>query len=408
MKNLILLVCAAVIALAGCSTQQNPFDGNVVGVDPDEGRKKPTPDPLFSDSLRLDSSSPELNFQEGTESTFTLSARSLIPATDALLQIENLLDFPGLKFDTKTLEIKWTPGLGFAGSDLQRRALLKVSYSVFSTEAQIRIQITKVFPVVVLKKLQQPQVVRVTDLVSQPIREGTLRQFEVVVDDQDSMTGKVPRLLITTNTSSSYPTAATLVDFTTSQPVQDSTNKARWTFRMQVDAREKELTRDEDQYEFAFIALSSFGIQSNLFPVNVKFRTDVKSPVFTFDNNDQVSVVATERNRLSFSVYDPSAEGKIVVSAGTLAVIPGQHDVTCLMSGGNFQVKCDVLLQPDLRAIGQTYTWTVRATNQSPVQGDSAANKQVVQTMFIKVEAPPPPPPTTTTSTTIAPQGGLQ
>jgi len=285
---------------------------------------------------------------------------------------------------------------------------LKVSYSVFSTEAQVRIQITKAFPVVVQKKLQQPQVVRVSDLISQPIREGQFRFFEVVVEDQDSSPGKVPRLLITSNPSSSYPSAATLVDFFTSTPEQDSSNKSRWTFRMQLDAREKDLTRDEDQYEFAVIALSNFGIQSNLFPVNVKFRTQVKSPVFTFDNYDQVNVVATERNRLSFSVYDPSGEGKLEVSATTVAVIPGQNDVSCFMSGGESQVKCDVLLQPDMRAIGQTYTWTVRAINRSPVAGDSASNKQVVQTMYIKVEAPPPPPPTTTTSTTIAPTGGLQ
>lgn len=369
MQRYIVAVVATSSILAACGMEQNPLAGKPVGVSPEEGRTKPTPDPLKSDSLRLDSSAARFIFQETVSSTFTISGRSLEEFEQAELVIENMQDFPGAQFDVQTGEFKWSPPRGYTNSQLYRTENLRVRYSVFSKALQSRIGRLFEIPVEVQIKTAQPVIVSVDDLTRNFVREDSTRNFVVTVRDEDSATNKGPRLMVLPSSNRFARNAAGFVKQIAPNPAQDSRDPKLWTFQMQVDLNGVELTKSEVQAQFELIALSNFGAQSATTAVNVNVRTDLKNPLFNFQSDEEIELKAGVRTELFFEAMDPALEGNVTMTIPFFNASLGYIDDNCVTSGA--RSYCRVLFQPAATEEGKSFVHTFSAVNSHPVTGDT-------------------------------------
>lgn len=363
-----ILLTTLVVAVA-CSTEQNPLAGKPIGVDPEVGRQKPTPDPLKSDSLRLDSSAARFTFQETVASTYTISGRALEDYEQGELVLENLSDFPGAEFDETKGELKWTPPRGFTNSQFFRNEVLRVRYSVFSKALEARIGRLFEIPMEVQIKMAQPVIVRVDDLTRSFVREDSTRNFVVTVRDEDSFTNKGPRLLILPASNRFVRNASGFIKQIAPNPAQDSTDPQLWTFQMQVDLAGAEVTRSEVQAQFELVALSQFGSQSTATAVNVNIRSELKNPDFNFQVGDEIALKAGVRTEVYFEAMDPWGEGRVELTIPFFNTSLGYVDDTCFSAGA--RSYCRVLFQPEISAVGTTIVHTFSAVNKHPVAGDT-------------------------------------
>lgn len=393
-RSILSILATSSIFLAACGLEQNPLAGKPVGVSPEEGRTKPTPDPMKSDSLRLDSSAARFIFQETVASTFTISGRSLEEFEQAELVIENMQDFPGAQFDLQTGELKWAPPRGYTNSQLYRTESLRVRYSVFSKALQVRIGRLFEIPVEVQIKASQPVIVSVDDLTRNFVREDSTRNFVVTVRDEDSATNKGPRLMVLPSSNRFTRNAAGFVKQIAPNPAQDSRDPKLWTFQMQVDLNGIELTKSEVQAQFELIALSNFGSQSAATAVNVNIRTDLEDPLFNFQVGDEIELKAGVRTELNFEAMDPALEGLVTMSLPFFNASLGYIDDKCVSSGA--RSYCRVLFQPAATEAGKSFVHTFSAVSSHPVTGDTLrrnANRslrfKVIPADVVPVDPPP-------------------
>lgn len=389
LQKSIVMAAAVSFVLGACGTEQNPLKGKPVGVDPEIGRQKPTPDPMKSDSLRLDSSASRFIFQETVSSTFTISGRSLEEADQAELVIENIQDFPGAQFDVQTGEFKWAPPRGYTNTQLYRTENLRVRYSVFSKALQSRIGRLFEVPVEVQIKTTQPVIVSVDDLSGRFVREDSIRNFEVTVRDEDSVTNKGPRLLILPSSNRWVRNASGFIKQIAPNPAQDSQDPKLWTFQMQVDLNGVELTKSEVQAQFELMALSNFGAQSAATAVNVNVRTDLGVPQFNFQVGDEIELKAGVLTELFFEAFDPALEGRVAMALPFFNASLGYIDDNCVSSGA--RSYCRVLFQPAETEAGKAFVHSFTAVSSHPVSGDTLSRNNSRSLRFKVLPADPVP-----------------
>jgi hypothetical protein len=395
MNRFLYLPLLAVVT--ACSMNQDPMAGQSEsvrnGVPPSEVRQKPAADPLFADSLRIRTSVEVFQFQETIESVYSISGQALLASKDPVLEITNLSEFPGATFDEKNGTFKWTPTKGYNGGLSVRNSLLKVQYSVESTEAKKRISKTLEVPIICAIKNSEPSIVAIDNLSNPPIREGERRQFRVTVRDEDAQVGQEPRLMILPGNSSYDLDGSTLVNKVVPKVDQDANDKSLYKFTLYLDVEKADVTNKEDTFQFNLMAVSRFGITSQIQKVNIRVLTSVSYPVISLNDNEYIPVHAGQDTTISFMAMDPKSEGTVTVSTSKLDDSLGARGYACSGSGrGNNPVVCKVTLNPQPEAVGRRLVWNVQANNKSPIINDSAfrnTNKKVY--IDVKPAVVPPP-----------------
>jgi hypothetical protein len=401
------VVALSFLALvSGCSKlQQNPFTNvDQYLKDPVPPGYKPDPGatPMKSDELRIDADE-FYSTTEGDTTTFQISGRVLTPIdgqTPVLgkqfqLQIENLGDFPGARFDGKTGAFEWTPQPGFVEEGTKRIVEMRVTMDTttgLSTSRRLNIY--------VMRKETDPSVERVDSTLT-TVTEGDYRTFKVTVrdpDGDDTPNGH-PRLVVT---NAKFGQDIGSLVSVISGPVRDTVDKALWNYTMALDLRDAEVSKSISDASFGLIVISQFGHSSNPTPVNLKVRTLLAKPVASWleDYYSHVSFLSVQDNTMTFTVTDPKAEGTL--GASFTRCEPGAN-CSCSTPDPSkaYILLCKVRWFPSLSQASGNYTFSVHVTNSVYGAGVSPAADDFNR--VIEIKAPPPLPPTPTPYPTPSP-----
>lgn len=395
-----MMMLAATLAVASGCSKQDPFADKPEsirnGVPPEEDREPPAAKPVAADALRIDTLD-FYTFKEGVESEFTVNGRVLIPNTDFDLSIDNMRDFPNANFDAATGVFKWNPPRETTGQDYGAPKRLVVR---LTTKSAPIIGTTKSVLLYVTRGENDPQIVEVDDLKRIATREREIRPFKVVVRDADAMDleGLRPRLLAVTNKRGVSDIAGLIYmkEPTTSEPnpVQDTTDKSKWTFNMIMDLRGREFTAHRETFNFALQAISRFG-RTGTRNIDADIQTDVERPQVSWV--DQIDAFANQENRIQFTVYDPKGEGKLSVNWVTrLDTLPGAATGSCTDQSRDGAQLCTISWKPtESAAGGPPIDIEFEVLNQSKVPGDIKFIKEKfrrkVQIKKLAVTLPPMP-----------------
>lgn len=328
---------ALAIIGAGCSMHQDPYadqsDAVKNRVAPEKDKAPPPGKADKQEALWIDADD-NFEFKEGAaNSVVTIGARvssellghDPVLGQDYTLSIDNLADFPGASFDAPTGQLTWSPRPGFVQSNYTRNVHFDVTLT--TKFSPIR-KTTKSILAVVTRSKIDPSIVSIEDLSVNPIHEGEARVFKVVVrdphaDDQDDMRP----LLTVVASDNTKPSAAGYITqqkgMGTANPTRDPNDPTLWNFNLVIDLRNKELTTGKTTLGFGLVATSRYGEASPIKTGNATVITSLNDPLVTWPDSQPIDVVAGKENTVTFSVFDPKAEGNLSV---------------------NFTTRCDVTL----------------------------------------------------------------
>lgn len=369
------------------------------GVDRGAAKPAPKPTPLPSESLRIDTAE-FYSFKETLEGSATVSGRVLIPiggktaekGVDYEVNIENMSAFPGASYDAITGQFKWTPPRGFVDMEYTRNMSLIVS---LNTKIAPVLSIRRIIPVFVTRVENDPEIIKVEGLSNGSIREGSTREFQVVVKDPDAADNDWarPRLLVVNNRAGSHSAAAmiSLVQpgWGNTNPTVDPNDKHLWVFKLNVDARDREVTASESLLSFGLIAVSRFGRSSSPENVDVRFLTNVRKPVISW--KDTLNFVGGRDVLINFNVFDPQSEGRVLFRFDRCVTLPGSPYCTCAQQGAN-NLLCTIRWKvPDVSSVIE-YVIEGVAENLSPVLSDSQKATAALSGRVRVTPAPKSPP----------------
>lgn len=365
-----------VIGMAvGCTKlQQDPLSG-----EPDSIRngkpatEKPAPEiPQKEEVLKLDYYK-TYTFREGVESEIVLNGRLLqsvngqegVINRDFEVFVDNMGDFPGATFDRATNTFRWKPSHVSAG-DMYTEIPLIIKGATLTLQKNV--SRTEEAVVIVIRSETDPQIKSVN--ASFPVlREGQSYDFTVTVKDPDTAAslGQAPRLFALPSGNSYNKDGSRLIKMvpgTTSapNPVQDPQDPSLWTFKMRVETGDLELTANEDYFSASIEVMSVFGRRANQ-NVSFKIATTVRAPEITW--RDRMSVNAGSKANVSFSVYDPKSEGRIMAVISNCSVLPGAT-CSCISNTGDFSMRtCTISWNVPANQTLGTYTVKVDTENES-------------------------------------------
>lgn len=350
-----LALAAVLAAFAGCTNglNQDPYANQ-----PDEVRKAGPMDPkpkekphdaLSSEYLRINADPESLEFVEGAQGKAKIIGAVLgdvnghdpVLGQDYELAIDNIGEFPGASFDASTGEFKWSPQPGFVDANYTRNIHLTVTLTT-KTSPILRTQ--KTILGVITRSSQQPTIVSIDDLTSNPVKEGDTRDFKVVVRDPHadakSADGK-PRLSIVAD-QAGKASASNLIYCLggkgCSDPTQDPSDPSLYTFKMRVDLQNKEVTKNKSSLSFGVMATSRFGEASAVREGTVAIVTTLQDPTISWSSGDAVNVVAGRENVVNFVISDMTSDSNLTI---------------------NFDTRCDLVL-------GTTATCGCTALSRDP------------------------------------------
>jgi hypothetical protein len=401
MRKHLVLTTALVMgfALAGC--KQDPlakYPAEVRNAKPGDDKPKDN-DPILRDSLFIDTND-FYQVKEGDTVTFEIKGRVInLPNTTFEISIDNLADFKGATFDAATGTFSWKAPQDTVKSDMQTILPLKV-LMVANTNGSILAQ-NKTVNIFVLRELAQPQILAVNGLKNADLREGGQpAYFEASVKSTEEMSA--PTLSVVLNRAgaqngSGYVTLRPLDQNITVNPVQNSVDKTLWTFYLQVNLQDAEVTDSQADLYFGLQAYSSFGMASPVFSSQMTVKNKWADPRSSW--SDEVQFTQGQENTYTFSVLDPRDEGRIEVTFSNCSSLGAQ----CTCSGATRSVSnCKIVWTP--RAAGsQSIKYTV--INRSTVPTDSSFGRRDFSGS-IKILSAPKPSPTPNPTPSPAPVGG--
>jgi hypothetical protein len=182
-----VLVLSVLIVQTGCSNwKQDPLadqDG-ILGNGTDKPVKEETEKPLSSDAVRIVSDD-FLRFKENEELSFTIGVKNLLAGYSAELNIDNMAEFPGAKFNSSKGIFTWRPSKGtILAKDVERYMVLKVR-AIASRQGSATIYNEKEIQVVLNRQFNKPQITNIARSATL-LREGEQAEVRVMIDDLDA------------------------------------------------------------------------------------------------------------------------------------------------------------------------------------------------------------------------------
>lgn len=348
--------------LAACSMRQDPLSGapEVVrqGVPPNIDRPAST-QPLPKEALQIDAPS-LVNGRVGVPLEFKVSGRIMMPNVSFKLAIENLNDFPGASFDQSTGEFKWIPSKAMMGSSLSLEVPLRISLITDVTPENPTISMEKrTIMLVVVNNYSKPIMNTITS--NDPLTTGLRYTLPFQLEDIDALGAKDVTINIRdcTSTYGSASIAHMVVIRNIDADVTAGPNKYKGD--AVIDLTAAEYLRS-GVYCFALVAVSKFGVASDLYKKEVYIELKMKATKITALNGPVIKV--GEKAIFSFSVYDPSGAGSLKIKAmddiGKL--LPGST-MSCVPSGySRGQLDCEGVIDAT-SATEKTYYFNMTVDN---------------------------------------------
>lgn len=325
MKNFKAILSSILImaALAGCSKwNQDPLTGLEGNLQ--DGRNTPTgeaPKPgTPSDNIRIDTVD-NYSFQEGTEGSFIITARMLVPGYETSIDFVNLESFPGAQFDPATGTFSWTPPVGTsAGPGLHvKELLIRVTAEREGYVSQVRVEGRQIS---VTKMTTAPEVISTTG--PKTLREGEMGFFKVLVRDRSAAEGISATWPSLMTMAPSY--GRNLSGYLTVSDVK-SLGKGEFEFTLKVSLTNEEVSDSVEVYQADLIAYSSSGVRSVSKNISINFYTSFSKIQSTWW--ESVTAVIGKPLRYQFTIYDPKDE--VALSNPVFSNLPGGALVDCKM-----------------------------------------------------------------------------
>jgi hypothetical protein len=387
MRSLSILTLS--LFLMSCGLSQNPLEKypNAVQNPKPPATKPEVPEAIPSDALRLNA--PDVvTFVETVESQFDLSGRVLIPGYVGRIEIINLADFQGAKFDPATGAFKWLPPKGIVMDGLMTERELLVRLVAESEEKLPLIRLKSIK--VLIQRLAGIPVVESVTTNATLFREGESYDFDIVVKDPDAgfVEELAPQVLILTPQNIS-PKIKSLSGYMTLSKKQLSSDGKSWIFSYRLNLNGEEVTDSSVQGGFDIQAVSRFGGVSAVVPYRAKVFTRLGRMVSN-NQRDKMLVPAGQSFQYVFFTWDPKLEAKLeLVSYSGLP--PNVTFVCSAVSQG--QLRCVLNWTPTETQIGSTYnlTYVVRGSNTDSTDTQTVTETFTQRISIVKADEKLPP-----------------
>jgi|GEM_PF-2870730 len=417
------LAAIALLAIfAGCSLHQDPYADqpeevkNAGPMTPVEKTK--SPDAMSPSSLRIQFQPEDsLEFKEGVESKVTIKGSVMMDVNghdpvlgqDYQLSIDNIADFPGASWDASTGEFKWTPTVGYVQSEYTRNVHLNVTLRTFFGT---KLTAQKSIIGVITRAELDPTIESIDDLTMNPVKEGEVRDFKVVVRDphaDDRSADTKPRLTIVSD-GSGASSASNLIYCAgykgCTDPEKDPNDPQRYTFKLRADLQNKEVTLNRSTLSFGVMATSRFGEASAVKKANIVIVSQIQDPQISWSAGDAIQVVAGRENTVNFTVFDPGSDGQLSVSFDTRCDLTLGPNATCscqtLGRLGTTTQLCTISWAVPAQPLQTDFQLQFSSHNQSR-DGSQVKNTPFQRTLHVIQPAGGNPPPGSGPIHTIAP-----
>jgi len=362
MRRLFIVILSGIFV--SCGLSQNPLEkypASVQNAKP-PATKPEVPEAMPSDALRL--SAPDVvSFVETVESQFDLSGRVLIPDYKWRIEIMNLIDFPGAKFDPAKGVFKWLPpkGIVIEGFLAERELHVRLVAESDSKLPLVRLKSIKVF---VQRQAGVPVVQSITT-GNDVFREGGSYDFEVVVSDPDAgvTEDSAPQVLLL-NPPNVFPKIKSLSSYVTLLKRRLSSDGKSWIFNYRLNLNGEEVTDSSVQGGFDIQAISRFGSVSSLTPYRAKVFTRLGG-LFSNNQAETLWVTAGQPFQYLFLTWDPKFEARLELVS--FSGLPPDTQFVC-SSAIQGQLRCIANWTPTETQIGSTYnlSYVIRGANSDP------------------------------------------
>lgn len=315
------------------------------------------------------------------------------------LQLLNAAEFPGAKLtlekeiplnDPQSLTaekkyvMSWIPPKGTITTETQVRRIadlkLNVSGSVSTTTS-------KSFGIDVAKLFTVPEIRNVSAGITS-INEGSSYRLTVNVFDPDS-TSSVPPVLRFVQTASGVSGVDAAQFFKVGVPTYNPSTQI-FTFGVDFDLRNKELTTSKEWFDFEVLAINRFQRVSTSYGLSYYVSTVLKDPITSL----QPTVYEVTRGQLtihSFTVMDPGNEGDVTAVFGTpLNNFPGTVLLDCRQPNvaNRWLRTCELRASTYASAYLQNFSVRVDTTNKS-ITG-TVPTKIISTNITLKIVDPKP------------------
>ena len=373
--------------LIACSGgwEQDPLKGaNQAILDGQPPSTKPeVPTPVVSEAIRIDSAD-IVNLQEETETAVEIKARTLMKGYSVKVEIENLANFKGAKFDSASGKFTWTPEKGsVVDVESSTYPLNVLVIAKGSTPKDVDLVRRKTIQLNVFRLFMAPTIESVKDVESS-VREGKVDWFEITVKDPDGglKTDEAPVLQILNPSFLS-----SIASYVFIEDVVAGVGNKTWIYKMKIDLKDAEITDSSENFGFRIRAVNRFGRSS----AEQELRTKVYTQLTKMDTSwvSEVEMTPAQENVYPFLVYDLKREGRITIQTSNL---PTGAKVECPSASVGI-ISCQFKWNPAYNTGEQKLEFVVTAKSKNT---DTSDNQEIVTPFKMKIKVkhvPQPPPP---------------
>jgi hypothetical protein len=257
-------------------------------------------------------------FIENKTDRIQINVRALSPEFEKNKEviIENILSFPGAKFDRLTGVFEWTPPLGTTRGDYLKDFSLNVRANVKSDRGRdARWDTTDLqIPISVIKDPQEPVIQSVGFSKGTSIREGDDGTFDIEVYDPEGSLVSPPDLNIMAPDDDGDPLSLAPFIYFVSHTVDIAAKK--WTFTYRWRLGKAELTASSSDAGFRVIAKNKFGKVSKVYEAETVLYTRLEKPVSNWSSDREI--IYGQDNVVQFRVHSPKLEAYLSYTIGEM------------------------------------------------------------------------------------------
>lgn len=382
MKLLIALL-ASVMFLSACDQDplKNASDAIKNGVPPKTD--VPIEKPIDKEGLQIDLLE-DYNTRVGVAVELTIQGRVMVEGVSYQINIENLADFPGATFDAATGIFKWTPTKASVGT------LPWASYklnAVLCTEPTAKLPKVscawKSSTIFVENTYTRPIINKIEGNAN--LKSGFSTQMTFTVEDVDSLNATDMKIIPRDCEKSTW--VSSIANFVKVKSITpDVSNPGTYNGVLTIDLYSANLKTND--YCFALAAVSKFGIMSEPYDKRVSIESKLSD---TRISAKEVYLNVGEKINFSFSIFDPSGEGKVSLVSkddpGT--VLPGST-LTCAPAAmQDWMINCQAVIDATALTAPTSKQFTIKAQNQSKSYGSTQKIENSF-TLFVTVKAAQP------------------
>lgn len=346
MKFLVIgLMFASSLVLSACGNE-NPLKGMDRSIQEAEKPGGQGAQAEEEKDLRILVQDDFFRFKEDKTTKFSIEGRALNPKAGINIEITNLASFPGATYDMITGIFEWTPPVGFVTGNSTRTVTLSILLTTTNVAPAGRRE--KNVPVIVESSQQAPEVVSMTfpGGAYAKVREGSVLDIEVVVRDATAADTRDERPTLTFEVFKGYsvPQDAGMLTIN-GVPKVDPLDPSLWTFKVKLDLRNREVTKNEDSLRIVISAVSRYRIVSAKKGEYITVQTNLENPVVSWVRDYEMQV--GKNSAFTYLVWNPKGEGNVEQNmiSSCAKIHPALSCKACVKDSdtafGNF-LRCDV------------------------------------------------------------------